>query len=212
MRAGSLFKLRCVGLDPSEDRRVVDLDSAVEEHEFQIAVGNIRYHRTAQRIASAVNCRPLKQLPRPIPTPARSFPLNHTGSPPAAKFATEPFRRSRAGSPRHFRYGRACRDAPVTALVAAKGTRAGSNCTSKLKKGGALFGWWENIHLAANAIYRAAIFFQKEKIGGLGARAARIGLDARGCVLLVNFDVLPNHLLCLRRRPQIPLFAPRSAG
>jgi hypothetical protein len=55
-------------------------------------------------------------------------------------------------------------------------------------------------------------FFQKEKIGGLGARAARIGLDARGCVLLVNFDVLPNHLLCLRRRPQIPLFAPRSAG
>src|SRR6202042_2283297 len=116
MRTGSLFKLRCVGLDPSEDRRVVDLDSAVEEHEFQIAVGNIRYHRTAQRIASAVNCRPLKQLPRPIPTPARSFPLNHTGSPPAAKFATEPFRRSRAGSPRHFRYGRACRDAPVTAL------------------------------------------------------------------------------------------------
>ena len=103
-------------------------------------------------------------------------------------------------------------DAPVAALVAAKGTRAGSNCTSKLKKGGALFGWWENIHLAANAIHRAAIFFQKEKIGGLGARAARIGLDARGCVLLVNFDVLPNYLLCLRRRPQIPLFAPRSAG
>jgi hypothetical protein len=34
MRADSLFKLRCVGLNPSEDRRVVDLDSAVEEHEF----------------------------------------------------------------------------------------------------------------------------------------------------------------------------------
>ena len=49
-----------------------------------------RYHRTAQRIASAVNCGPLKQLPRPILTPARSFPLNPTGSPPAAKFATEP--------------------------------------------------------------------------------------------------------------------------
>jgi len=40
MRADSLFKLRCVGLDPSEDRRVVDLDSAVEEHEFQIAVAD----------------------------------------------------------------------------------------------------------------------------------------------------------------------------
>jgi hypothetical protein len=41
-----------------------------------------------------VNCRPLKQLPRPMLTPARSFPLNHTGSPPAAKFATEPRQRS----------------------------------------------------------------------------------------------------------------------
>jgi hypothetical protein len=40
MRVDSLFKLRCVGLDPSEDRRVVDLDSAVEEHEFQIAVAD----------------------------------------------------------------------------------------------------------------------------------------------------------------------------
>src|SRR6202522_814596 len=76
MRADSLFKLRCVGLDPSEDRRVVDLDAAIEQHELQITVadGNIRYHRTAQRITSAVNWRPLKQLPRPIPMPARSFP------------------------------------------------------------------------------------------------------------------------------------------
>ena len=67
MRAGSLFKLRCVGLDPSEDRRVVDLDAAIEQHEFQIAVAD-REHQIPShgpRIASAVNCRPLKQLPRP---------------------------------------------------------------------------------------------------------------------------------------------------
>src|ERR1700722_17408023 len=43
MRADSLFKLRSVGLDPSEDRRVVDLDSAVEEHEFQITVADRKH-------------------------------------------------------------------------------------------------------------------------------------------------------------------------
>jgi hypothetical protein len=48
---------------------VVDLDSAVEEHEFQIAVAD-REHQipSAQRIASAVNCRPLKQLPDRSPS------------------------------------------------------------------------------------------------------------------------------------------------
>src|SRR6202167_6055210 len=40
MRADSLFKLRCVGLDPSEDRRVVDLDAAIEQHELQITVAD----------------------------------------------------------------------------------------------------------------------------------------------------------------------------
>jgi Thiolase, N-terminal domain len=76
MRADPLFKLRCVGLDPSEDRRVVDLDAAIEQHELQITIadGKHQNHRTAQRITSAVNCRPLKELPRPTLTPARSFP------------------------------------------------------------------------------------------------------------------------------------------
>src|SRR6202167_3575351 len=40
MRADSLFKLRCVGLDRSEDRRVVDLDAAIEQHELQITVAD----------------------------------------------------------------------------------------------------------------------------------------------------------------------------
>src|SRR5580700_8793303 len=92
MRAGSLFKLRCVGLDPSEDRRVVDLDSAVEEHEFQIAVADREHQIPSHGPKDRLSCElpPLKQLPRPILTPARSSPLNHTGSPPAAKFAIEP--------------------------------------------------------------------------------------------------------------------------
>ena len=55
-------------------------------------------------------------------------------------------------------------------------------------------------------------FFSKEKIGGLVRGLPGLGLDARGCVLLGHFDVFPNYLLCLRRRAQIPLFAPRSAG
>src|SRR3984885_5217010 len=40
MRADALFKFRCVGLDPSEDRRVVDLDAAIEQHELQITVAD----------------------------------------------------------------------------------------------------------------------------------------------------------------------------
>jgi hypothetical protein len=61
---------------------VVDLDSAIKQHEFQITIadGKHQNHRTAQRIASAVNWRPLKQLPRPILTPARSFPTQSYGN------------------------------------------------------------------------------------------------------------------------------------
>ena len=49
MWADSLFKLRCVGLDPSEDRRVVDLDATIEQHELKITVADgkhqIPWHR-----------------------------------------------------------------------------------------------------------------------------------------------------------------------
>jgi hypothetical protein len=55
-------------------------------------------------------------------------------------------------------------------------------------------------------------FFKRKKLAAWVRGPLGLGLDARGCVLLVHFDVLPNYLLCLRRRPQIPLFAPRSAG
>src|SRR5277367_5234360 len=55
-------------------------------------MGNIRYQRTAHRITSAVNCRPLKPSPRSI-YPAAPYP---TGVlipviPPPPKFATEAF-------------------------------------------------------------------------------------------------------------------------
>jgi hypothetical protein len=41
---------------------MVHLDAAVQQHEFEIAItdGDIRYHRTAQRITSVVICRRLK--------------------------------------------------------------------------------------------------------------------------------------------------------
>src|SRR5258707_9670401 len=55
-------------------------------------MGNIRYQRTAHRITSAVNCRPLKPSPRSI-GPAAPYPTGGhiPGIPPPAKFATEPF-------------------------------------------------------------------------------------------------------------------------
>src|ERR1700692_4790862 len=54
-------------------------------------MGNIRYQRTAHRITSAVNCRPLKPSPRSI-GPAAPYPtgVHIPGIPPPAKFATEP--------------------------------------------------------------------------------------------------------------------------
>src|SRR6476620_1456829 len=54
-------------------------------------MGNIRYQRTAHRITSAVNCRPLKPSPRSI-CPAATYPtgVHLPGIPPPAKFATEP--------------------------------------------------------------------------------------------------------------------------
>lgn len=62
----------------------------------------------------------------------------------------------------------------------------------------------------ANAIYRAAVFQQEKRRLGCAGRSELASM--RGFVLLVHFDVLPNYLPRLRRRPQNPLFAPGSAG
>src|ERR1700729_194391 len=56
MRTDSLFKLRCVGLDPSEDRRVVDLDAAVEEHELQITVADGKHQIPSHRPKDHLGC------------------------------------------------------------------------------------------------------------------------------------------------------------
>ena len=40
MRADPLLKFLGIGLDPTEDRCVVDLDAAIEEHQFEIAVAD----------------------------------------------------------------------------------------------------------------------------------------------------------------------------
>ena len=73
MRAGSLFKLRCVGLDPSEDRRVVDLNSAVEEHEFQIAVADREHQIPSHGPKDRLSC----ELP-----PLEAITQTHTNARP----------------------------------------------------------------------------------------------------------------------------------
>ena len=75
MRADSLFKLRCVGLDPSEDRRVVDLDSAVEEHEFQIAVADREHQIPSHGPKDRLSC----ELP-----PLEAITQTHTDARPIA--------------------------------------------------------------------------------------------------------------------------------
>src|ERR1700733_14529625 len=74
MRADSLFKLRCVGLDPSEDRRVVDLDAAIEQHELQITVADGKHQIPSHGPKDHLGCElaPLEETtqthsdPRPI--------------------------------------------------------------------------------------------------------------------------------------------------
>src|SRR4029077_13929437 len=73
MRASSLFKLHCVGLDPSEDRRVVDLDSAVEEHEFQIAVADREHQIPSHGPKDRLSC----ELP-----PLEAITQTHTDARP----------------------------------------------------------------------------------------------------------------------------------
>src|SRR6202034_1197328 len=61
-------------------------------------MGNIRYQRTAHRITSAVNCRPLKPSPRSIcPAAPYTTGVHIPGTPPPAKFATQPTEATRIG-------------------------------------------------------------------------------------------------------------------
>src|SRR5271166_2730723 len=88
MRPDPLLQLSGVGLDPAEDGRVVNLHPAIEQHQFEIAVAdrNIRYHRTAHRITSSVNCRPLNCLRRPTAAPPSVLHrADPTGPTPSAK-------------------------------------------------------------------------------------------------------------------------------
>jgi hypothetical protein len=49
MRADPLLKFLGRGLDPTEDRCVVDLDAGVEEHQFEIAVADGKTSDTNER-------------------------------------------------------------------------------------------------------------------------------------------------------------------
>jgi hypothetical protein len=52
------------------------VDAAIEEHEFQITVADGKHQIPSHGPKNHLGCElaPLKQLPRPIPMPARSFP------------------------------------------------------------------------------------------------------------------------------------------
>ena len=58
--ADPLLKFLGIGLDPTEDRCVADLDAAVEEHQFEIAVaeGKHQIPTNGPQDHLAVNCRP----------------------------------------------------------------------------------------------------------------------------------------------------------
>src|SRR5580692_2405518 len=64
MRADSLFKLRCVGVNPSEDRRVVDLDAAIEQHELQITVADGKHQIPSHGPKDHLGCElaPLEEI------------------------------------------------------------------------------------------------------------------------------------------------------
>ena len=60
-RPDTLLELGCIGLYPAKNGHMVDRDAAVLQHQFEITVADRehQYQRTAQRIISPVNCRPL---------------------------------------------------------------------------------------------------------------------------------------------------------
>ena len=115
MRAGSLFKLRCVGLDPSEDRRVVDLDSAVEEHEFQIAVADREHQIPSHGPKDRLSCelRPLETITQTHTDTRPSVPPQSYGKSASSKVRT--------GAPFFVRYEprglRYCADSRLSRLV-----------------------------------------------------------------------------------------------
>src|SRR5271167_1037205 len=93
MRADPLLKFLGIGLDPTEDRCVVDLDAAVEEHQFEIAVADGKHQIPTNRPQDHLRgeLTPLEAIAathsdiRPIQSG-----VDHTKNPPTSKFATEP--------------------------------------------------------------------------------------------------------------------------
>jgi hypothetical protein len=95
MRPKALLQLGGVCLKPPENRCVIDSYPAVLKHQlkFPVADRNIKYHRTAHKMISLVNCRPLNPLPSTnTGSPADNQSRDHYApSPPKArKSATEP--------------------------------------------------------------------------------------------------------------------------
>ena len=95
MRADPLLKFLGIGLDPTEDRCVVDLDAAVEEHQFEIPVADGKHQIPTNGPQNHLSGElpPLEAVaPIHLPRRALSNRGRYTGNPATGKFATEPVR------------------------------------------------------------------------------------------------------------------------
>src|SRR5208283_1801909 len=105
MREDSLLEFPGIGLEPAKDRRVVDFDAAIKQHELEIAVTDRKHQIPTNGPEDHLG----GELP-PLETiasthsdirPAQSG-VDHIGNPSTSKFATEPERLT-------FAWGDLCR-------------------------------------------------------------------------------------------------------
>src|SRR3984957_8981172 len=106
MWADSLFKLRCVGLDPSADRRVVVLDAAIEQHELQITVADREHQIPSHGPKDRLGC----ELP-----PLETITQTHTDARPIVPPQSYGKSPSRKVCNRTSRRERCCRTSPPSA-------------------------------------------------------------------------------------------------
>ena len=76
MRADPFLKLLGIGLDPTEDRRVIHLDTAVDEHELEVAVTDREHQIPTNGPQNHFRCEltPLEATAAPIHCPATPYP------------------------------------------------------------------------------------------------------------------------------------------
>src|SRR3984957_5800876 len=92
MRPNPLFQLSGIGLDPTENGRVVNLHPAIEQHQFEIAVADWEHQAPPDRPQNhLIGKLPSPQLlaPPPCPPPpacvGQTLPVPHRARNPATE-------------------------------------------------------------------------------------------------------------------------------